>query len=164
VVGGGVTPVLGLNAGFHRELTGIENVYLNALLLGRSRREVEAALDDIVAFSELGDFIHSPLRSYSSGMMARLGFAVATAWIPEVLLLDEVFAVGDAGFLEKCQERLRRFHRQGTTVILVTHNVAAVKRTCTRCLWLERGRLVADDSAEAVLRSYWRSLVEGGRP
>jgi ABC-2 type transport system ATP-binding protein/lipopolysaccharide transport system ATP-binding protein len=158
VATGRMAPILGLSAGFNAELTGLENIHLNALLLGRSRDEAEAVVDDVVDFSELSDFIHSPLRNYSSGMVARLSFSVATAWIPDVLLLDEALAVGDIGFLEKCKERLHRYQEHGTTVLMVSHSVEAVRRTCTRCLWLERGRLIADGAVEPVLQAYWRSL------
>ena len=158
VVTGRMVPILGLSAGFNPELTGLENVFLNALLLGRSKEETASRVDEIVAFSELSDFIDTPLRNYSSGMVSRLGFAVATAWIPDVLLLDEALAVGDVGFLEKCNERLRLYEEHGTTVILVSHSVEAVKRTCNRCLWFDRGQLMADGAVEPVLQRYWRSL------
>lgn len=151
---GRISPILELGAGFDFELTGIENVYLNALLLGHSRREIDEKLEDIVEFSGLGDFVRSPIRNYSSGMLSRLGFAVATAWIPDVLVLDEVLSVGDASFTSKCEERIDRFHRAGTTVLLVSHSAGAVKKNCTRCVWLDAGRLRADGETEEVLDLY----------
>jgi ABC-type polysaccharide/polyol phosphate transport system ATPase subunit len=153
-VTGRVAPILELGAGFDFELTGIENVYLNGLLLAHSRREVDDRLDEIVEFSGLGDFIRSPIRNYSSGMLARLGFAVATAWVPDVLILDEVLAVGDASFVERCEERLRRFHEAGTTILMVSHATEAVLENCERCLWLDAGRLRADGPAGEVVERY----------
>ena len=151
---GRVAPILELGAGFDFELTGIENVYLNALLLGHARREIDEKLEDIIEFSGLGDFVRSPIRNYSSGMMSRLGFSVATAWIPDVLILDEVLSVGDASFTEKCEERLDRFHAAGTTILLVSHSAESVKKNCARCLWLDAGRLRADGETEEVLDLY----------
>jgi ABC-2 type transport system ATP-binding protein len=151
---GRLAPILELGTGFDYELTGLENVYLNALLLGRSRREIDAKVADIVEFSGLGDFIRAPIRNYSSGMQARLGFSIATAWIPDILILDEVLAVGDSSFTEKCQARIREFHAAGTTVLMVSHNPTAIKGNCTRCLWLDAGRLRADGATEEVLEMY----------
>ncbi len=151
---GSVTPILELGTGFDPELTGLENIYLNALLLGRRRREVEAKVDEIVAFSGLGDFIRSPIRNYSSGMQARLGFSIATAWVPDILILDEVLAVGDAQFVRLCEERLSSFRDLGTTLLLVSHNPQAVRSSCERCVWLEGGRLRGDGPVEAVLEDY----------
>ena len=161
-VSGRVAPILELGAGFDYELTGLENVYLNGLLLGHSRREVDEQLEEIVEFSGLGDFVRAPIRNYSSGMMARLGFAVATAWIPDVLILDEVLAVGDASFVERCDERLRRFHEAGTTVLLVSHATRAIAATCSRCLWLDAGRLRADGPTAEVVEAYLASGTDPG--
>jgi ABC-2 type transport system ATP-binding protein len=151
---GHLAPILELGSGFDHELTGLENIYLNALLLGHSKRDIETRVDEIVDFSGLGDFIRVPLRNYSSGMQARLGFAVATAWVPDILILDEVLAVGDATFTAKCEERLRRFHDAGSTVILVSHSPQAVLHNCARCLWLDDGRLRADGESAQVLDLY----------
>jgi ABC-2 type transport system ATP-binding protein len=153
-VRGRLSPILELGTGFDRELTGFENIYLNALLLGHSRREVADAVEGIVDFSGLGDFVRAPIRNYSSGMLARLGFAVATAWLPDVMILDEVLAVGDASFTHKCEERLRRFHEAGTTVLMVSHNAEAIRHNCARCLWLDAGRLLADGPTAEVLALY----------
>ncbi len=154
VVRGSLSPILELGTGFDHELTGFENIYLNALLLGRSRREIDEKLEDIIHFSGLGDFIRTPIRNYSSGMLARLGFSIATAWVPDILILDEVLAVGDAAFTEKCEERVQSFHDTGTTVLLVSHNAQAVRKNCTRCIWLDAGRLRAVGPTEEVLAMY----------
>ncbi|HEX5758082.1 MAG TPA: ABC transporter ATP-binding protein [Thermoanaerobaculia bacterium] len=154
LVRGTIAPILELGTGFDSELTGLENVYLNALLLGRSRRDIDEAVEEIVDFSGLGDFIRSPIRNYSSGMLARLGFSIATAWLPDVLILDEVLSVGDAAFTEKCEGRIARFHAAGTTVLFVSHSALAVRKTCDRCIWLDAGRLRADGDPESVLAAY----------
>jgi ABC-2 type transport system ATP-binding protein len=151
---GRLSPILELGTGFDRELTGFENIYLNALLLGRSRREVADAVDGIVEFSGLGDFVRAPIRNYSSGMLARLGFAIATAWVPDIMILDEVLAVGDASFIPRCEERLRGFHAAGTTVLMVSHSAGQIRHNCKRCLWLDAGRLLADGPTEEVLARY----------
>jgi ABC-type polysaccharide/polyol phosphate transport system ATPase subunit len=151
---GRLAPILELGSGFDFELTGWENAYLNALLLGHSRREIDQAIDGIVAFSELEDFIHAPIRNYSSGMQARLGFAVATAWVPDVLVLDEVLSVGDAAFQQKCEDRMRGFHDAGTTILLVSHARDAILDNCERAVWLDRGRLRADGFPDDVLDLY----------
>jgi len=153
-VRGRLSPILELGTGFDRELTGFENIYLNALLLGHSRREVADAIDEIVEFSGLGDFVRAPIRNYSTGMLARLGFAVATAWLPDIMILDEVLAVGDASFTAKCEARLRRFHEAGTTVLMVSHSAEAIRHNCARALWLDAGRLLADGPTDQVLALY----------
>jgi ABC-2 type transport system ATP-binding protein len=151
---GVLAPILELGTGFDRELTGFENIYLNALLLGHSRREVADAIDEIIDFSGLGDFVRAPIRNYSTGMLARLGFSIATAWLPDIVILDEVLAVGDAAFTEKCEARLRRFHDAGSTILMVSHNAHAIAQNCTRAIWLDAGRLVADGPSAKVLAQY----------
>jgi ABC-type polysaccharide/polyol phosphate transport system ATPase subunit len=160
VTRGWMAPILELGTGFDLELTGLENLYLNALLLGRNRREIAERADEIVAFSGLGDFIRSPIRNYSSGMLARLGFAVATAWVPDVLILDEVLSVGDASFRRRCAERIESFDRGRTAVFLVSHNPGDILAGCDRCLWLEGGRLRLDGDPEEVLAAYDRAVRE----
>src|SRR5436305_3299196 len=155
-VRGQLAPILELGSGFDHELTGLENVHLNALLLGHSKREIDQRLEEIVEFSGLGDFIRSPLRNYSSGMQARLGFSIATAWVPDVLILDEVLAVGDATFTDRCEQRLRSFREAGATVLLVSDNTAAVVKNRTRCIWLDDGRMKADGDAREIVRLYLR--------
>ncbi len=158
-VRGRLAPILELGTGFDFELTGWENVYLNALLLGRSRRDVDQAIAGIVAFAELEDFIHAPIRNYSSGMMARLGFAIATAWVPDVLVIDEVLAVGDSAFQQKCEERMRRFHDAGTTILLVSHSRDDILDNCERALWLDHGQVRADGDPAEVLDVYERQAA-----
>lgn len=153
-VRGVIAPLLELGTGFDVELTGYENIYLNALLLGRRKREVTAELDSIIAFSGLEQFIHTPIRNYSSGMVARLGFSIATAWIPDVLILDEVLAVGDVRFLDRCHARLDNFRGAGTTLILVSHSPKLVLEYCKRCIWLDSGVMKADGDAVSVLERY----------
>jgi ABC-2 type transport system ATP-binding protein len=157
VVRGRVAPILELGIGFDYELTGDENIYLNALFLGHKRRDVDRHYKDIVEFSGLGDFMRAPVRNYSSGMLARLGFAIVTAWVPDVLILDEVLAVGDVHFVKKCEERLAMFRRAETTLILVSHSMESVRRNCTRCIWLEGGQLKADGHPDEVLPLYTSS-------
>lgn len=153
-ISGAVAPILELGTGFDYELTGLENIYLNALLLGRTRSEITGKLDEIIEFSGLGDFIRTPIRNYSSGMLARLGFSIATAWQPDVLILDEVLAVGDAAFTEKCEERIKKLHAAGITVLMVSHSEEAVRKNCSRCIWLDAGRISADGSPDEVLAAY----------
>jgi ABC-2 type transport system ATP-binding protein/lipopolysaccharide transport system ATP-binding protein len=154
LVRGRVAPILELGTGFDYELTGRENIFLNALLLGHSRRSIEERYDAIVEFSGLGDFIRSPVRNYSSGMLARLGFSILTAWTPDVLVLDEFLAVGDVHFLRKCEDRLQELKASGTTMLLVSHDPEAIRTHCKRCVWLEGGRLVADGPPDEVLARY----------
>jgi ABC-type polysaccharide/polyol phosphate transport system ATPase subunit len=146
--------LLQLGAGFHPELSGRENIFLNATLLGRKREEIKDKLDEIIAFAEIGDFIEAPLRTYSSGMQARLGFAVASAWTPDILILDEVLSVGDAAFQEKCLNRMAGFRDSGATVLMVSHSIDRIRTTCERALWLDHGKIQAIDSAEKVSNAY----------
>ncbi|HEX2253056.1 MAG TPA: ABC transporter ATP-binding protein [Thermoanaerobaculia bacterium] len=151
---GRLAPILELGTGFDHELTGLENVYLNALLLGHSRKEIEERIDEIVAFSELGDFVRSPIRSYSSGMLARLGFSIATAWRPDVLILDEVLAVGDAHFIHKSRQRLRELRATGTSILLVSHDLKAVRQMSERCIWIDGGRIAAEGPVDEIVDRY----------
>ncbi len=153
-VQGTLAPILELGTGFDFELTGLENIELNALLLGHTRREVAEKAGEIIEFSGLGDFVRTPIRNYSSGMIARLGFSIATAWTPDVLILDEVLAVGDASFTERCEERIASFHASGTTVLLVSHSAKDILKNCTRVLWLDDGELRGDGAPEGVLERY----------
>lgn len=151
---GRVAPLLDIGAGFHIELTGRENVYLNATLLGHSHREIDAQFDAIIDFAELAEFVDAPLRTYSSGMRAKLGFSVATAWEPDVLIIDEVMAVGDESFRKKAQVRMDRFREHGASVLLVGHNLPAIASTCDRAIWLSHGHVAAAGRAPDVVREY----------
>lgn len=153
-VKGQVYPLLQLGAGFHPELTGIENAYLNGTLLGHSKQEVTEKLQAIIDFAEIGDFIYSPLRTFSSGMTARLGFAVATAWTPDILILDETLSVGDAAFVEKCTNRMKEFRESGATVLLVSHDIDMIENLCQRAALLEHGKLIAIGEVEEVSKKY----------
>ncbi len=153
-VEGSVAPLLELGAGFHPDLTGEENLRLNASLLGMTRREASLLHDQIIEFSELRDFIREPLRTYSSGMILRLGFSIAVSRNPQILLVDEILAVGDQRFQGKCMERIRELKRRGTTIVFVSHARAAVEALCERALWLDHGRLMLDGPVGEVLDAY----------
>jgi ABC-2 type transport system ATP-binding protein len=157
-INGYISPLLQLGAGFHPELTGRENIYLNATLLGHSQIEIDEKLEEIIKFAEIGDFIEAPLRTYSSGMQARLGFAVASAWQPDILILDEVLSVGDMAFQEKCFERMADFRDSGATVLIVSHSISQVRSLCQRALWLDRGEIKVLDAAEVVCDAYQQAL------
>jgi ABC-type polysaccharide/polyol phosphate transport system ATPase subunit len=154
LVVGRVAPMLAMGAGFHPELTGRENIYLNGSLLGYTRRQIDDRFDQIVDFSELHGFIDAPLRTYSSGMMARLGFAVATAEMPDVLILDEVLSVGDISFQEKSNSRIRYFREQGATILLVSHGMGNIKSMCDRAAWLDHGQIIEMGKAEEVVHKF----------
>lgn len=159
-VKGRVAPLLELSAGFHPELTGRENILLNGALLGFLRKEMEAKFDQIVDFAELWDFIDAPLRTYSSGMTARLGFAVATDVRPDILIVDEVLAVGDEAFRQKSEARMKRFQEWGTTILFVSHSAASVQAMCQRAVWLDKGMVRMVGEVGNVLEAYhqeWQS-------
>lgn len=148
---GNVSPLLEIGAGFHPELTGRENIFLNGTLLGHTKIEIKEMLDEILGFAEIGDFIDAPIRTYSSGMIARLGFAVATAWKPEILILDEVFAVGDIFFRKKCLSRLELFNSLGSTILIVSHDTRLISSICSRVVWLEQGKIrKLGDNADVI--------------
>ena len=159
---GQVYPLLQLGAGFHPELTGIENIYLNGTLLGHSKKEVEEKIPEIMDFAGIGDFIYSPLRTFSSGMGARLGFAVATAWIPDILILDETLSVGDAAFVEKCTKRMKEFRESDATILLVSHDADMINALCQRAALLEKGKLIAIGDARTVSEKY-RMLISSDK-
>lgn len=153
-VQGRVGPLLQLGAGFHPELTGYENIFLNASLLGLSREELESKLDSIIEYSGLGDFVYSPIQTYSTGMNARLGFAVIAHIDPDILLVDEILGVGDAEFQARCRTTIRKFIEGGTTLFFVSHNMRAVQNLCARAIWLDRGELKADGDSKTVVEQY----------
>lgn len=153
-VRGKVAPLLELGAGFDFELTGRENIFLNGAILGFSKRDMEKRFDRIVEFAGLKDFIDAPLRTYSSGMVARLGFAVATDARPEILIVDEILSVGDTEFQTKSFERIQSFQAQGTTILLVTHDVNRVETMCQRAIFLSHGQVVAEGNATHVVDRY----------
>ncbi len=151
---GKVAALIELAAGFHPELTGRENIVLNGLLLGLTRREIREKEKAILEFAEIGDFIDSPVKQYSSGMFMRLGFAVAVQVNPDILLMDEILSVGDAPFQQKCLERIDEFRGQGKTTILVSHDTGSIRVHCRRVLLIDGGRLVADGTPDEVIAIY----------
>jgi homopolymeric O-antigen transport system ATP-binding protein len=151
---GRISALLDLGSGFHPNITGRENALVNGVLLGLSRTEAERRLPEIIAFSGLGDFADQPMRVYSQGMYLRLGFAVAVHVDPEILLVDEVLAVGDAEFQEKCFDHIDRLRQRGTTVVTVSHDIFSLQKFCDRIVLLDHGRLVADGDPEIVISEY----------
>ena len=157
-VRGEVAPVIELGAGFDRDLTGRENVFLYGAILGYSPADQERWFDEIATFSGLGDFIDAPLRTYSTGMVARLAFSVATAVDPDVLLLDEVLSVGDGAFQEKCLARLQQFRERGTTIVVVSHDLTTLNQICSRVVWIDHGKVRAIGPSLPTLTAYVDTL------
>jgi ABC-type polysaccharide/polyol phosphate transport system ATPase subunit len=162
VVRGRVAPVIELGIGFEQELTGRENVVFNGALLGRSFNEMNARIDEIVEFSELGEFIDHPIRTYSTGMVARLAFSVATTVDAQILLLDEVLSVGDERFQRKCSKRMNGFRENGVTILFVSHSLDSVEELCDEVLWLENGRIRGYGAAADVIGEYHRWAASAG--
>jgi ABC-2 type transport system ATP-binding protein len=154
VVYGKIAPLLELGAGFHNELTGRENIYLNGALLGFSRTEMTRCFQNILDFSELHEFIDAPLRTYSSGMYARLGFSVATAHQPDILIIDEILGVGDEAFQHKCADRISEFRKNGTTILFVSHSMAAIEELCQRVVWIDHGKIEMIGLPSEVIAAY----------
>lgn len=157
-VNGNIAPMIELGAGFDANLTARENIYLNGLILGYSRKFMEEHFDKIVEFAEIEKFLDSPIKNFSSGMKARLGFSVATMINPDILICDEVLAVGDAKFKKKCQDRMMEMLSGGTTLLFVSHNINQVKELCDHAAWIEKGRLVQAGEVNEVCDAYTRSL------
>jgi ABC-type polysaccharide/polyol phosphate transport system ATPase subunit len=160
---GRLASLIELGAGFHPDFSGRENIFLNGIVLGLSKREIRRRFDDIVAFSELEEFIDEPVRTYSTGMYMRLGFSIAINVDPEILLLDEVLSVGDAAFSRKCQAAIGGFQDRGTTLLMVSHDLGAVESYCSRVLRLGHGRIVDEGLPADVIHRY-RQDVEKGNP
>ena len=161
VTRGRLAALLELGAGFHPELTGRENIYLNGSILGFSKRDIDRVFDEIVEFSELDKFIDMQVRHYSSGMYVRLGFAVAVNVDPDILLIDEVLAVGDEAFQRKCLERVARFQREGRTILFVTHAADLVRKICDRAIVLDHGETVIDAAPGEAVRTFREHLLHG---
>ena len=151
---GALAPIIELGTGFDGELSGRENVFFNGSLLGRSRAFMKRCEEEIIDFSGIAPHIDAPLRTYSTGMVARLAFAIATTIDAEIVLLDEVLAVGDASFREKCSERIRGFHANGATIVFVSHDLGSVRDLCSRAAWVEQGVVRALGTADEVIRAY----------
>jgi len=161
-INGKVGALIEVGAGFHTALTGRENVYINAAIYGMSKEEIDERFDDIVSFADIGDFIDVPVKHYSSGMFVRLGFSTAVHCNPDILVVDEVLAVGDAGFIEKCQEYIKRLLEKGTALVLVSHNVRLIAAMCSRVIVLNQGRMIIDGDANSAIRKYEDLLLEHG--
>lgn len=155
---GRIVPLLELGAGFDRQYTGAENIYLYGAVLGYSRKFISSKFDEIVEFSELEDFINVPVKNYSSGMKSRLGFAIATAVQADILILDEVLAVGDAKFRKKCEAKIKEMFAGGTTVLFVSHSLSQVKKLCDKALLLEHGRVAAYGDTQRIARIYEKRM------
>jgi lipopolysaccharide transport system ATP-binding protein len=153
-VNGSVAPLIELGAGFHHELTGRENILLNGLLLGLSKRQVQEHEAKIIEFAELGEFIDSPIKQYSSGMYMRLAFSVATEVDPDILIVDEILGVGDEGFREKCLDRIRQFRDSGKTILMVSHDMGTMSSFCSRLLLIHQGRLVEEGDPSRIVSRY----------
>ncbi|MDA8218119.1 MAG: ABC transporter ATP-binding protein, partial [Dehalococcoidales bacterium] len=162
-VGGKVSALIEVGAGFHPDLTGRENVYLNGSILGIGRREMNSKLEEIIAFSELERFIDTPVKHYSSGMYARLGFSVAISVDPDILIVDEVLAVGDQSFQQKCIDRINHFRRIGKTMLFVSHSLPTVEKVCDRVIWLDHGLIMAEGAPRGITAQYASAMAAPGQ-
>ena len=158
-VNGSISPLIELGAGFDPELTARENIFLNGALLGYSKRFIESHFQAIVDFAELNDFIDVPIKNFSSGMSARLGFAIATVQKPDILIIDEVLAVGDFAFQQKCKERMEHLLSNGTTLLFVSHSIEQVKELCSNAIWIDNGEVRAIGDTYSVSQEYISSMV-----
>lgn len=158
-VNGNVAPLIELGAGFDMDLTARENIFLNGAVLGHEREYMAEHFDSIINFAELQEFVDVPVKNYSSGMIARLGFSIATEVRADILICDEVLAVGDFMFQKKCQERMRKMLSGGTTLLFVSHDIDTVKEMCSRAIWLDHGRVMADGASDQVCAEYERAMI-----
>ena len=156
-VNGVIAPLIELGAGFDMELTARENIYLNGSVLGYSKKFMDSKFDEIVEFSELKEFLDVPMKNYSSGMVARIGFAIATVTTPDILIVDEILAVGDFLFQQKCEDRINKMMNDDTTVIIVSHSIEQIERLCKHCMWLEKGKIKMIGDTETVCELYRHS-------
>lgn len=159
-VKGQVSSLLELGAGFHPDFTGRENIYTNASIFGLKKKEIDQKLQEIIDFSELGEFIDNPVRTYSSGMYMRLAFSVAIHVNPEILLVDEILAVGDSNFQKKCMDKILQFKRQGVTIVIVSHDLATIERVCDRAVWLDGGVIRREGTPKPVTTAYLAQMME----
>jgi len=157
-VNGTVAPMLELGAGFDLEFSGYDNIFLNAALLGRSKEFIESKLDNIIAFADLGDFIYSPIKNYSSGMRAKLGFAVATEIEPDIVIIDEVLGVGDVRFRKKSSDRIKEIIESGATAIIVSHNIDSIKDLTEKTIWLDKGKVAMIGETNMVCKEYLKYM------
>lgn len=156
-VNGSVSTLLSITAGFQPELSGLENIYLCGILMGFRKCEINKVLDEIIAFSELGDFIEAPLKTYSSGMYARLGFAIAIHLRRDIMLIDEVLGVGDAKFRAKCEKKIEELMNEGRTIVLVSHNMESIRKFADKVIWLDKGTVRAQGPPDEVIEQYLTS-------
>src|ERR1022692_1707049 len=159
-IDGRIASLLEVGTGFHQELTGRENIFLNGAILGMTRAEIVRKFDEIVAFAEVEEFLDTPVKRYSSGMYVRLAFAVAAHLDPEILIVDEVLAVGDAAFQQKCMGRMREVGRSGSTILFVSHNMSAVESLCTRAILLDHGKVAMDGGVHQLVQEYHRRVLQ----
>ena len=157
-VNGRLSPLLSLGAGFQPELSGLDNIYLNGMLLGLKKEEIDGLVEKIIEFSELEDFIDTPVKNYSSGMYARLGFAIAVHVVQDILLIDETLGVGDITFKKKCEDKMNSFKNGDKTILLVSHSLDAIRDFCSQAVWLERGEVHAYGPTEEVIDKYLNSV------
>jgi ABC-type polysaccharide/polyol phosphate transport system ATPase subunit len=155
-VNGKVSTLLSISAGFQPELSGLENIYINGAILGQKKKQIDAVIDDIVDFSELHNFIDIPIKAYSSGMHARLGFSIAVNIEREIILIDEILGVGDSRFREKCERKMKEFKEQGKTILLVSHNTEAIRSFCNKVILLDKGTIIGVGKPEKVIEQYMK--------
>ena len=163
-VQGRVAALLELGSGFNPEFTGIENIYMNAQIFGQTREQTDAKLDDILAFADIGDFVHRPVKTYSSGMFARLAFAVVIHVNPDILIVDEALSVGDAWFQHKSMARMRQLMESGCTVLFVSHSIDAVRALCDKAIWLEKGLVKMQGNVTDVTNAYYERCIHRAQP
>jgi ABC-2 type transport system ATP-binding protein len=157
-INGIVSPMLELNAGFHPELTGKENIFLNGTLLGHTKKEISEKMDEILEFAGIGKYINAPIRTYSSGMVARLGFSIASAWTPDILLLDEILSVGDVAFQKKCEDKMQAFIHGESTILLVSHSPKLIDSLCTRAIIIDQGEIIESGTSQEISRIYQQRM------
>ena len=158
-VDGRVSSLIELGAGFHPDMTGRENIYINASIFGLSRKEIDKRVESIIDFSEIRDFIDNPVRTYSSGMYMRLAFSVAISVDADILLIDEILAVGDANFQTKCFNKLKELKAKGITIVLVSHSMKSISDFCDRCIWIEKGKIAGDGHSSQISEKYLRYMI-----
>lgn len=159
-VNGTIASLIELGAGIDPKLTARENIFLNGTILGYSKEFIESKFDDIVEFSELDDFLDSPVKNFSSGMKTRLSFSIATVMEPDILIVDEILAVGDALFRKKCMERMNKMLSHGTTLLLVSHNISDIEKMCQKAMWINRGKMIMSGDAADVCRQYQENIAK----
>lgn len=162
-INGRLSSLLELGTGFNPELTGYENIFMQGSIMGISETEMQAKVDEILAFAEIGDFIYQPVKNYSSGMFARLAFAVAISVDPDILIVDEILSVGDAQFQQKCIEKIKSFSEQGVTILFVSHNILSLSGFCNRAIWIEKGQMLMDGPIDEVSQAYLTDIMRGDK-